>query len=598
MREEIVISDFGAFCAPKDAMSVIKEKNKWCLVPYETGVYSGNMLSSFDESPEDLTLSLCLTGWYRIYVCLLMFDGNIVNLKLSSDDSYFKIASRGKGWGADELEEALWRCADMTNHNICISRKRIGQNTNSNIAWIRLVPMEDREVVKWKDYFSKPEDKRLYATDDIHNKLFRERFGSMEDWNACVKQYEDSDVAWLSLEDLKPLTSGESATGDIETSSYWRAGDRNVQEQVGVWYGDKALSNMIAIGHSMGIKMCSSMRAGCWGMGFPFEQSYFVNEFAEEHPELRCVDRDSQVVDALSYAYPETQDYMISEFVRMAKLGFDAVAPIFHRGIPYVLFEKPVADRFYELYGEYPYELPLCDERLNGLHCEIMTGFMQRLRDALDEATGKDQTEIHARVMFSVHDSKCIGLDLETWSRLGMVSAIISYPQRIYELLDGDIWENEERTRIDLKKYSEYFAHTLNPALMTRCDFKNFVEPYRNYCGKLCGPKSLEERIGEFMELERKYGTKIYFEIMPRIMTPEEYKDCATTLYQAGAERFSLWDTFERVPHSAMWSMVRRSGHKAEIEGFSTGENEFFRRIKIIRIAGKYENRYKTYFGG
>ena len=98
--------------------------------------------------------------------------------------------------------------------------------------------------------------------------------------------------------------------------------------------------------------------------------------------------------------------------------------------------------------------------------------------------------------------------------------------------------------------------------------------------------------------MERKYGTKIYIEIMPRIMTAEEYKDCAAILYDAGAERFALWDTYERVPHSAMWSMVRRSGHKEEIKGFASRENEFHRRIKIIRIAGKYENRYKTYFGG
>ena len=598
MREEFVISNFDEFCVPKSELSEKRVKNKWCMVPYETGTYWGKMLCSFDESPEDLELNIDLTGWYKIYVCLLMYEGNTVNIKLSSDDSFFKLASRGKGWGADELEEAFWRCADMTGNKICISRKRLVYGSNSNIAWIRFVPMTEAEVADWKNYFSKPENKRLYATDDIHNKLFREKIQSMKDWNICARQYADSDVGWLSLENIKPITSGACATGDIETSSFGRVNDRNVQEQVGVWYNDKALSNIIETAHSMGIKICSSMRAGAWGMGFPYTQSYFVNDFAEENPQLRCVDRDGQVVDALSYAYPETQDYMISDFVHMAKLGFDAVAPIFHRGIPYVLFEKPVVDRFYELYGEYPYELPLDDERLNQLHCDIMTEFMQRLRNALDEATGKNKTEIHARVMFSVYDSKCVGLDLERWSKEGIVSSIISYPQRIYELLDGDIWKEGSRNRIDLKKYSDYFAHTLNPALMTRCDFKNFIEPYENYCGKICGPKSLKERIQEFMDLERKYGTKIYIEIMPRIMTAEEYKECAVTLYEAGAERLSLWDTYERVTHSSMWSMVRRSGHKEEIKGFTSGENEFHRRIKIIRIAGKYENRYKTYFGG
>lgn len=596
--QEILINNFSEACAPSDAVNNVAIKNKWCLIPYETGECSGIMLSSFNEGPEDITIKLNLKGFYKIYIALLMYDSNIVNIKLSNDDCFYKIATHGQGWGADEIEEAFWRVADMTENNIVISRKRIAYGTNSNIAWIRLVPMTEQEVSAYRSYYSKPENKRLYATDDIHNKLFLERIQSTDDWKACVLPYENSDVEWLALENIKPLTSGECATGDIETSSFGRVGDKNVQEQVKLWYNDSAIKTMIDAGHKMNIKMCSSLRAGAWGMGFPYTQSHFVNDFAEQNPNLRCVDRDGQVVDALSYAYHETQDYMISEFVKMAKLGFDAVSPIFHRGIPYVLFEKPVMDKFYNMYGEYPNELPLDDERLNRLHCEIMTEFITRLREALDNAMGKDKVEIHVRVLFSVYDSKCVGLDVEEWAKLGLVNSIISYPQRLYERLDGDFWKDEGHTRIDLKKYSDYFKTTLNPMIRMPVDFKNFTEPYVNYAGKLCGPKSLEERIKEFTELEVKYGTKVYFEIFPRIMPSEEYLECAKTLYENGAERFSLWDTYNRVQQYSMWNTVRKLGHKNELDNISADDTDFGRRFKIIRIAGKYENRYKTYFGG
>ena len=81
-------------------------------------------------------------------------------------------------------------------------------------------------------------------------------------------------------------------------------------------------------------------------------------------------------------------------------------------------------------------------------------------------------------------------------------------------------------------------------------------------------------------------------------MPPEEFRDFALELYRYGCERFSLWDTYSRVPNRVQWSMVRRLGHKAELQSFSDGEGEFWRVLPIVTIGGQDVSRYVPSFGG
>ena len=91
--------------------------------------------------------------------------------------------------------------------------------------------------------------------------------------------------------------------------------------------------------------MSVSIRMGAWGLTYPFDQYYFDCDFMQENPEWRTYDRNGDEIAAMSYAYPEVRKFMVDELVNMARSGCDAVTLIWHRGIPYVLFEKPVADR-------------------------------------------------------------------------------------------------------------------------------------------------------------------------------------------------------------------------------------------------------------
>ena len=164
--------------------------------------------------------------------------------------------------------------------------------------------------------------------------------------------------------------------------------------------------------HKMGIKVAVSNRMGLWGAGYPYHYYGCGVRFVDEHPELHCVDRNGEMVNALSYAYPEVRRLKIRDFIAAAKCGADAVMPLGHRGVPYVLFEKPVVDAFYEKYGEYPFELPLDEPRLRDIHCGIMVQYFRELREALDNEFGKNKIQIHLRCYNSIEDSAYIGFDV------------------------------------------------------------------------------------------------------------------------------------------------------------------------------------------
>ena len=96
-------------------------------------------------------------------------------------------------------------------------------------------------------------------------------------------------------------------------------------------------------------------------------------------------------------------------------------------------------------------------------------------------------------------------------------------------------------------------------------------------------PSWTDPRSAEFfLALTRGTPCRLALNIMPRSMTPEDYKRRAHGLYQAGAENLFFWDSYTRTnydpdpgPRSSS-----RLGHKAEVAdwpacgGLAGGEAE------------------------
>lgn len=602
-RTEQIFSDLGALCVPAAHISNTRDLTKWNAVPYETNDMTGSMLVSMSKGhPETVTLPLNLTGWYRIYVALgtyshWMEQPNYVALKLTDDQAVMHLSlSPSQTPTYHSMEEAFWRCADLTGQSIEISKHPDTPSAISMLGWIRVVPMSEEEVAAHLADQARTDTKRIYATNDMHGMFCMYGLDEKEQWRTVVQEFADSDVEWFSMENIT-FFDGDISNGNVETFDYSSDTDYMVQTKLKPYFTMDMLSHVTQYGHSRGLKICESIRMGAWGLEFPDDQTYFANVFAVEHPELRCIDRDGLPIDALSYIYPEVQDYMLDQFTNMAKTGCDAVEMICNRGVPYVLFEPPFVEMFQARYGEDPRYLPLDDARVTELRCEVMTNFVRRLRARLDEVCPDRKIGLHARVLFSLWDSRHIGLDPETWAKEGLITAVLSYPQRIREILDGDVWQENCPDHLDLEKYTKYAREREDNLIYRKQDF-NFMPPMADSHGVLRGPATQQERVDEFMRLEKEYGVPVYLEIMPRHMTTEEYKNRALELYNCGCNHISLWDTYSRVRGKAEWSMLRRMGHKDELPGFDSGEGTLYRQVRLLKVGGKDVGRYKPAWGG
>ncbi len=169
----IVFSDLANQCTPRTNISFKRELGKWNAVPYETVSAKGTLLGALHTNrPQPVTLDPQLKGWHRIFVGVVITTSNddwaknIVPLRLSGDaacTSFTPFKSlRGGG-----VEDAFWKCADMTGQSVEISKYPRGMDNDVIIAWVRFVPMTDEEVREYLADLANPANKRLYATNEI-----------------------------------------------------------------------------------------------------------------------------------------------------------------------------------------------------------------------------------------------------------------------------------------------------------------------------------------------------------------------------------------------------------------------------------------------
>ena len=598
MKKEIIYSDLGNLCEPSQNISDKRKINKWNSYYYETDKFSGTMLLAPTVSkPDDVILKPKLSGWYKIYVGLYggYFKRSTVDLKLSSDAAFMHISScMERRYHEHFVEDVYWKSAEMDGEDLHIAKLVVGETSDdAAIAWVRFVPMNDNEIKNYLYECSRTDTKRIYAANDMHNNLCFYDMGKENAWKSVVQPFINTDVEWLAIENLS-YNNGVITDTDENDFSYAHSYHKNY------FYGHKnhfsyeTLKEIVDYGHKNGIKMCVSQRIAEWGMEYPEDRIFFEQKFAEEHPEYRCIDRDGDITDYLSFAYKEVREHVIDEFVRVAKTGCDAIQPLFTRGWPFVLYEKPFLDKFYERFNTDARLLPLDDERIIKIKCEIMTEFMRELRKRLDTEIKDKRLEIHAKVMFSMYDSLIVGLDLTEWAKEGLVDRIVSDQRRIREILPENIFK--EKGILDMEKYTAFVRSSKNSVI--RYDYDEIFPPFKDSNGVLKGPQSQKQRISEFMELERKFGVTVYIEIMPREMNPEEIKRRALEIYDCGCNHIALWDTESRTRRLAEWTMWRRIGHKEELFEMPIGENEQFNTVRLLRLGNKNVRSYKPIWSG
>ena len=579
MPAGIIISDLAGYCENQDAISCKRLLDKWEVVPYETATICGNMLSAFTTmTPSPAKLNVNLTGWHKIYVSLLNNRNNRVFLKLTKDKSQssfsteYSAKEKRPWWGWENFEESFWKCADMTGQSVELIKRPGFAVVGSMLAWLRFVPMTEEEVVEWNYEQSRTDTKRVFATCDMYSQQVTHAPQTPEDWCIFVEDLRYSDVEILSLEKSSDMEN--FVERDHDENSAFFDNDRKelyykMQERKNIVY-----DTVIKYAHEAGIKIYIGKRMGVsHGVAFPYDGEAYNVSFAKSHMEMRCKNRDGSYVDAVSLAYQEAQDAVIEDLVKFASQDCDGVTLVYTRGIPFVLFEEPVLELFRQRYpGVNPCELPLNDERVKTVHCEILTGFMRRLHSALEaecKRLNRRPLAVHAYVGTSLEDNRMIGLDIEAWAREGLIDSFSAYPLKIRERLE-DVMQADAPDKINLEAYTR----------KSRENFHKIIHRYVSY------DRNIElEYVKEYVDVARRYNIKVYFELY-RNMYEEEYSVRAAALMERGAENFSMWDCDMKGEVRSEMAAAARLGHLEDIKNGTLVKNEAT-LYRILSIGGK-----------
>lgn len=565
-RKEILLTDMYEAFEPKEFISDNGQTNKWATVTYSNNAFSGTLIAAPQGcAVGNLRLDPKLTGWYKIFITVPCFMQTINYMKLASEERF--IYYTGKSDDYLGMEEYLWKCADMTDDAIEISKETSSRNQNSVIVAVRFVPMTDEEVEAYKAEISRQDTKRVYYCDDMKNRPLWLKLNKPEDWLVAVDIHKNTDVEWISPELYEPDPSKGYSYYDV-------------------------LSLMAARAHELGIKIAPSLKICLWGPAFPANASSSDEKFYNTYRELTCYDRNGDKISSLSFAYPEVRRYRIDQLVKSAACGVDAVNVIGCRGVPFVLFEKPVCDAFYEKYGEYPYELPLTDQRLRALHCSYMTEFFRELREALDERFGKNNIQIHFSAMNSIEDNAYVGFDVEALASKGLVDLIITNPRRYEEIISPEILK--DNGRIDIKKYTNYVLKNESSRLArTESEIYNVAED--SPC-----PRSLQENIAQWNEFGARHNIKIYNDVCHVSAWYNSVDDIhkgISRLYEYGANGIAVWNGADYSFSRVVWDLISKAGHKDEFANISPYEKGY-NRYRIIRYQGYSVDRYLPIWGG
>ncbi len=590
-------TDLPAIVSEQGKLADVNRKGFWRTETYETAEITGTLLCAHtDNYPEPLTLLPRLHGWYRIYVGVAALinqaGSNVVNIKLDTDDSYTQLRPHVDVEGGG-VEEVFWKCADLTDRTLTLGKLPASAiEENTILGWLRFEEMTQAEIDAFHTEQADASHRHIYATHDMHYLAYQYTAQSEELWKLVTQQFEQSDVEWLSMENI--FSNQPKLPVPQEEYSFNRLGDANVHKILGKPCSADFYPRLIAHAHRLGIKAAVSYRMGQWSIPFPFDNLY-THQFWRDHPEYRCIDRDGVVLPMLSYAFDGVQDYVIGELLTRAKDGFDAVDLLFHRGIPYVLFEKPFCDQFAAVYGDAidPRTLPQTDSRLQAVRCTVLTGFIAKLRRALNDA-GLAKVRIHIRCMHAVRDNLMLGIDPLTLAKEKLVDAFIPHPVFARETMRGDnIWADDAHTQLDIAEYTKQAMRPESSLIWRHEGFANrdSVASIFESIGET--PITETECLAEWVDLQNTCGVQVYFEIMPRQLTAQTYRERILEIADAGGIGFSMWDTYGRVCVRNTWHLLRHGTHFDWVRAQQPGPDGYCKRYRFQKIGDIFVGRYR-----
>ena len=541
-KKLIIFNDMSQ-CEPKSAISDKQNLYNWRAVDFETidslAQYNikGKMLMADPENnAPDITLKLNQKGWYSIFVGLFrIYPDDGIRLKLTNDKATVFVKADN---AYEYIDEVFWKNAELTGQNLIIKKPFNNQGT-AYIAYVKLVPLDNKEIEQIKKDAENNSNKRLIALNDGHGIFYSKKPESEEAILEDVEPYKNTDfdkLYWCvgAGGDVftYPTSLGKVYGDNME--SYPRDGDRTIAESMKILNskGINSVKEVVGYAKENGLKIYLSLRMEAFMCHQPWD-GIFNGYFYDNNPQLRCKDIDGSEIARMSFAYDAVQNFIINIFKEFASYNIHGISMLYTRGAPYLLYEEPIIKGFIAKYNINPRTLKEDDERLLNYRSEFMDNFMRKVNltlDSISKNTGKERIKISVHGLNDYKNNHFFGLNIEKWAKEKMINEVVAYPW------NGGV--------IDVDYY-------VNITKNTNCS--------------------------------------LYVEMMPRSMPPAKYKEKAEELYKKGVYGLSFWDTNSRHPKLTQWSMIRRLGHKDELEKWDDGNGTYFKKIRL-----KYIGQYRV----
>jgi hypothetical protein len=541
----VILADM-ALCEPASALSDIPKRRHWRIVSYRTDAFSGRMLVAGDETnPPEISYPLQVTGWHRIWIGVFQErwdEVGSVQVKLT-DDRAFSVLTIPSG-PQPVLRDVYWKTADLTDRRILFRQLRSIWDDDdrpvvarpparrARIAYLRLDPLTEDEVIAFQTDQAERGNKRLYAHDDANGYLWLFGARSPDDIRRELEPFRESDFSRIYWEAaigdtiMHLGTAGRVPTCD-GIDDFKHVGNR-IHTENWRWFQEVGLDPFrvaLDYAHEIGLEFHASYRPA--GFYFPpFDDEWNAGGLYERRPDLRAIDRDGSVAPRISFTFPETRRVVLAILREIAEYGVDGIAILYIRRPPLIGYEPPLVEMFRSETGLDARQLAEDDERWLRFRCRILDEFMRELRAELD-AVAREQArskpiEITAMVSARQEENLVHGMDVARWIAEGTVDTLIPY--------------------------------TMAPRLDSAAD--SWPDP---------------TAVDEWIRLTRGTATKLSISILPRWMTTPVYRRVARELYARGAESLFFWDCGgQRVNFMDQfaWNTMRRLGHRDEVLAF------------------------------
>jgi hypothetical protein len=552
-------------CRPASALSRTPRRGRWRLLDYESDRGKGVMLVAGQNTrAPEVTLPLNRKGWYAIWFGLRsQYGESRIEARLKSDSTFSLITHhdligqrierrdmelRSTSFtSGPRIDDLFWKYAELTGEEVVLRQVSV-ENVSQNVwlAYVKLVPLGDEQVRESEPGRAGKTTRRLFAHNDAFGYTSWLRPTTEAEIRRELEPYRDTDFSRIYWEAgmgdrmYYPTRIGLAATDDWIEDPF-RTRDRLSAESYREFRkrGIDPFRVAADYAHRIGLEFHAAYRVA--GFHFPPpEEEWNSGGLYDQHPEWRGRDRQGRRTPRLSYAYPGVRRFVLSLLREIAAYPIDGLCLLYNRRPPLVEYEPPVVESFRKMYGKDPRRIDDRDPQWLAHRAEILTGFMREVRQAFPKL------EITAVVMGTPEENLYNAMDLEGWVRQDLVDTLIPYSS--------------------------------GPTLNSNLD--SFTDP---------------AQAEWFLRVTRGSRCKLALNLMPRQITPEEYRRRAHGLYQAGVEHLFFWDCYQRCDFSPSWTALRRLGHREELaEWVRSGSPKIERPGSRLTRLGDWDLAYAT----